>query len=247
MLLLPMQNSSFSLVLLMYPYNLSALPIKTNGAFPLLCCDKIEHNEWHLESAKLQAASRSYHVLLLQCHLLTFFTKQNVYLICSFLRMHLLKSRSPGGGVAYIYIYIYILWVHWSHGHRETKYLGICFWVERTTVMTGTHRIDKTAHETASSACLWPASCLGHVGPTAAAHVKGSMAVRLMSEFQKMWANARTWMCVGMGGAKQIPPPLESLRQPREVDPLTLSSERRKVGDLPPVPLIPGGLHLSLS
>ena len=85
----------------MYPCNLSALPIKTNGAFPLLCCDKIEHNEWHLESAKLQAASRSYHVLLLQCHLLTFFTKQNVYLICSFLRMHLLKSRSPGGGVAY--------------------------------------------------------------------------------------------------------------------------------------------------
>ena len=90
----------------MYPCNLSALPIKTNGAFPLLCCDKIEHNEWHLESAKLQAASRSYHVLLLQCHLLTFFTKQNVYLICSFLRMHLLKSRSPGGGVAYIYIYV---------------------------------------------------------------------------------------------------------------------------------------------
>lgn len=91
----------------------------------------------------------------------------------------------------------------------QSKYLGICFCVERTTVMTGTHRIDKTAHETASSACLWPASCLGHVGPTAAAHVKGSMAVRLMSEFQKMWANARTWMCVGLGGAKQIPPPLE--------------------------------------
>ena len=107
MLLLPMQNSSFSLVLLMYPYNLSALPIKTNGAFPLLCCDKIEHNEWHLESANLQAASRSYHVLLLQCHLLTFFTKQNVYLICSFLRMHLLKSRSPGGATIYISIYIY--------------------------------------------------------------------------------------------------------------------------------------------
>ena len=107
MLLLPMQNSSFSLVLLMYPYNLSALPIKTNGAFPLLCCDKIEHNEWHLESAKLQA-SRSYHVLLLQCHLLTFFTKQNVYLICSFLRMHLLKSRSPGGGGS-IYIYTYYI------------------------------------------------------------------------------------------------------------------------------------------
>ena len=92
----------------MYPCNLSALPIKTNGAFPLLCCDKIEHNEWHLESAKLQAASRSYHVLLLQCHLLTFFTKQNVYLICSFLRMHLLKSRSPGGGGGSIYIYIHI-------------------------------------------------------------------------------------------------------------------------------------------
>ena len=93
----------------MYPCNLSAPPIKTNGAFPLLCCDKIEHNEWHLESAKLQAASRSYHVLLLQCHLLTFFTKQNVYLICSFLRMHLLKSRSPGGGdPIYIYIFIYI-------------------------------------------------------------------------------------------------------------------------------------------
>ena len=93
----------------MYPCNLSALPIKTNGAFPLLCCDKIEHNEWHLESAKLQAASRSYHVLLLQCHLLTFFTKQNVYLICSFLRMHLLKSRSPGGGGQHIYIYIDLL------------------------------------------------------------------------------------------------------------------------------------------
>ena len=66
-------------------------------------------------------------------------------------------------------------------------------------MMTGTHRIDKTAHEPASLACLWPASCLGHVGPTAAAHVKGSMAVRLMSKFQKMWANARTWMRVLFG------------------------------------------------
>lgn len=58
----------------------------------------------------------------------------------------------------------------------QSKYLGICFCAERTTVMTGTHRIDKAAHETASLACLWPASCLGHVGPAAAAHVKGSMA-----------------------------------------------------------------------
>ena len=124
MLLLPMQNSSFSLVLLMYPCNLSALPIKTNGAFPLLCCDKIEHNEWHLESAKLQAASRSYHVLLLQCHLLTFFTKQNVYLICSFLRMHLLKSRSPGGGSIYIYIWI---WIYIYILHSFKPFLGIHF------------------------------------------------------------------------------------------------------------------------
>ena len=123
----------------MYPCNLSALPIKTNGAFPLLCCDKIEHNEWHLESAKLQAASRSYHVLLLQCHLLTFFTKQNVYLICSFLRMHLLKSRSPGGGVAwpgYIYIYRWVFW-HFEQIDIESETWGIPWNSKGTDLMGG--------------------------------------------------------------------------------------------------------------